>query len=269
MHKNIDILKQGQRTVTALPGADDLWELKFHDDARLMMASRHHMMVCTSPASVALDDIDAAHEAALWASVVTCRDKFQSETGARRLLVAINDGIAASQSIPQIHVHILSLDLRSMKTDFRGVVRRDLPAPHTQMDAPAQRETVATRGDAACHIERSGVNAGPHHMVITGKNETDMWALQRETRALLRDKMGPDTGFSIFMETGAAADAREIHIIPRQPNLHTSNTLTNIVRRHFYGVPYCVDEPVRLFMRRHPALGHAFVALRTAMQPGP
>lgn len=267
MHVGIDILKQGGRTVTPVPGDHDLWELKFKDTGRLMKASNHHMMVCTTPAALCLDDITATHEAALWTTVAAAREQFQTETGARRILVAINDGEAACQSIPQIHVHILGIDLRSIKTDFSGVVRRDLPAAHTPMTAPAERQTVATLGDAACHIERAGKNAGPLHMVITGNNESDMWALQRETRSWLREQMGAATGFSTFMESGVAIGSPEINIIPRQRDLHVNHTLSNIVRRHFYGVPYCIDEPVRLFMRRHPAMGNAFVALRTAIQP--
>lgn len=279
--KTLDLrFSDTHRTATPVAGAA-LWRVDFHPTARLIKAAHHHAMICSAPDAIRLDDLDPAQESALWAAASACRADWARDKRAARILTAVNDGPRACQSVAQVHAHIIALDdLPRLRGDFAAAVRSDLPAAATPLHAaPPARTLLASTDHAHCYREARGRNAGPHHLVITAAPaktgpaaestiESAMWSLQRHSRRALRRYLGADIGFSVFrVQDINDDDTAEIHIVPRDNGLHRERGLTDIVRRHFIGLPYCVQEPVKQFLRRHPTMADGFMALRRNLIP--
>ncbi|HWG90918.1 MAG TPA: HIT domain-containing protein [Candidatus Thermoplasmatota archaeon] len=66
-----------------------------------------HTLVVPKTHAVLIQDLPAADNAALWGAVQQVAAKLQKTTGAPATTVAVNNGRAAGQEVPHVHVHVV------------------------------------------------------------------------------------------------------------------------------------------------------------------
>lgn len=74
-------------------------------DIRPMAAG--HLLVCPLQAVDTLDQLDAPTQAGLWQLAIRLATAQRHALGSRAQHFLVNDGRAASQSVPHVHIHVI------------------------------------------------------------------------------------------------------------------------------------------------------------------
>ncbi len=69
--------------------------------------SRGHTLVCPLQPVETLHELDATTQADLWALAVRVASAQRTGLGSRAQHFLVNDGRAASQSVPHVHIHVI------------------------------------------------------------------------------------------------------------------------------------------------------------------
>lgn len=87
--------------------------LKVHEDAETLAfldispLAEGHTLVVPKAHAVLVQDLSPDASRALWASVQTVAAKLQKALGAEGTTIGVNNGRAAGQEVPHVHVHVV------------------------------------------------------------------------------------------------------------------------------------------------------------------
>lgn len=119
--------------------------------------SRGHTLVVPRQSVSTLDQLDAATRAHLWEVVQRVGAAQRQGLGSRAQHLLVNDGRAASQSVPHVHIHVIPRyagdTLRTVgrmiwHVTTLTVPRRETPARRHALDDVAQLIAAALRQNA-------------------------------------------------------------------------------------------------------------------------
>ena len=100
------------------------------------LAPGHTLVVPTTPVS-RLADLDAELHAALFAAVQDLLPRVEAAVGADAVTVGVNDGPAAGQEVPHVHVHLIP------RFDGDGGASIHAIAPDRPTLSDAEADTIA------------------------------------------------------------------------------------------------------------------------------
>lgn len=85
-----------------------------------------HSLVVPVRHIASLFDLPADEIAAVWAEVARVREQLSAEFGVSAFNIGMNDGLAAGQTVPHAHVHVIPRRIGDV-ADPRGGVRWVIP----------------------------------------------------------------------------------------------------------------------------------------------
>jgi diadenosine tetraphosphate (Ap4A) HIT family hydrolase len=89
--------------------------------------SKGHTLIVPRRHVASLFDLDQSEQAAIWAAVSMVRQLLQNEFKPDGFNIGVNDGIAAGQTVPHAHLHVIPRYAGDV-ADPRGGVRWIIPA---------------------------------------------------------------------------------------------------------------------------------------------
>jgi diadenosine tetraphosphate (Ap4A) HIT family hydrolase len=88
--------------------------------------SKGHALVVPRVVVISLYDLDAEAQAALWETVRQTRELLEEQYAPDGFTIGVNDGIAAGQTVPHAHVHVIPR-YEGDVSDPRGGIRWVIP----------------------------------------------------------------------------------------------------------------------------------------------
>ena len=126
-----------------------------------------HVLVCSTRVTPLLSDLDPDEYIDLWRTVRSVQDALKRQYKCDSFNVAVQDGSAAGQSVPHVHVHILPRSTGDFERnddiydELENWAPRDVPTSRKKLEVPEDDQRVDRTPDemsAEASIYRSLMN---------------------------------------------------------------------------------------------------------------